>query len=219
MTTSAHYSGATCLINVNGTPVAGKLLHYASCLGSTPSEFTVLLMFNNAIPGSVGIPDFIGKPCTLTINSVLECTGAIVDFSQFDDDNEMGIVISVVDVRHKINAFYVGQNHLEALDTDSSSATYGTAATPTNGLAFYGADITFNFNGLPNKSKTSLDFVPMGFEHNTGNADYWTFGQALEWMWTNCIIPTSGVAMPTVAAATPKDWTFGGMDKKIATLG
>jgi len=196
------YAPNIVLVNVTGVgDLTSQLIHFSKVIGAKPSEFTVLLI--NKRPKDVVLADYQGKAATISIDGVVKLTGNVMRVEkQFTQQN---VLLTVQDYRWKMNATYVGASLLDALDGNGVPSTF-------NGLPYYGADVVFNLNGMPNKSKTALEFVPPGYEHSIAYADFWTYGQALEWLWSNCV---TDVALPSNGGLSPKDWTFGGTNKKM----
>jgi hypothetical protein len=187
----------TVTVDPSGTPEVLKayLVNYTRRIGSRPDEFVVMLADRYA--DTVSNSAYRGKACSLAIGGSTVLTGTIHRIGKRYSDQRCEF--TVLDNRWKINKTYVGAQFLETLDSNGLPTSFA------NGLPGYGADITFNANGKPNKSKTSLAFVYLGYEHNTANANYWTYGEALHWLWDNCV---TDVAAPT------EGWAFGGMEKK-----
>lgn len=192
------------LCNVTGVgDLTAKLLHFSKTIGFKPSEYTVLLL--NKRPKDVTLTDYQGKAATIKVDGVLKLTGNVMRVEKRFSTQD--VIITAQDYRWKMNASYVGATLLDPLDSDGLPTSF-------NGLPYYGADVTFNLKGLPNRSLSDNTFVPPGFEHNTANAAYWTYGDALEYLWGL----QSEVAMPTVSGQTPKDWTIGGTNRKMEEL-
>ena len=170
------------IVDPAGTPetITARLLHFTQQIGGRPSEFVFQLA--NKRPKDVSNASYRGKTCQIKVNGTAKMTGTIQRIEK--EWSRQTVVFTVLDDRHLINATYVGASLLETLDGNGLPTT-------TNGLPFYGADVVFNLNGLPNKDKSSLAFKPPGYEHNTTGRDYWRYITALEWLWTNCITAVS----------------------------
>lgn len=190
-------------LTIDATVYKAKLVHYTHSIGARPSEAQFLLL--EKTPNTISNSTLRGKTATFKVDSVTKLSGKVYRIGKRFAD--LGVVVTVLDNRQLINSTYVGSDLLEQLD--SNGLPTGSFA----GLAYYGADIVFNLNGKPNQSKTTpLTFVAPGYEHNTAYANYWTYGQAIEWLLTRYC---SGY---TISPATPSGWAWGGWDKKMDEL-
>lgn len=197
------------VVDPAGTPetMVAELIHFKNTIGAKASK--LVFRVADRRPKDVTNSSYRGKTCTFKINGTAKMTGTIQRIQK--EWATQSVIFTGLDKRHQINADYVGSTFLETLDSN------GVQTGTWNGLPYYGADITFNLNGRPNRNLDTAinEFVPPGYEHNTANAAYWTYGQALEWLWTYCV---TAVTIPTISGDTPKDWTWGGWNKKMEEL-
>ena len=206
-----------------GTPQVLNVLvkHYQNSVGSKPGVLVVSL--TNYRPCDIVASAYQGKFCQLKAaqgtsfrvfgSPVVYFQGTIQRIEKVMNaaSGELEVYFTILDARWNINSSYVGADLLETLDTTVSSATYGLPLSFSNGLVYYGADVVFNLNGLPNKAKGSTAFSPPGYEHSTAYADYWRYVHILEYIWENWIatapisiaypLPTAQYQAKTVAAS------------------
>lgn len=192
----AVYPANIIAATVDGVAVSAPyIVGYSNRIGGQPAECQILL--GNAVLESADHPNskYRGKSASVTIDGAALITGYVYRVTKRQSDRS--VVLTILDKRWHINKTYIGASLLETLDGDGLPTT-------TNGLRGLGADVVFNLGGKPNKSKTSLDFVQVGVDGATTNADYWTYANIVDWIWTNYITDVTKPTIPTTGGLGQK---------------
>lgn len=202
-------------ITIDSVSYTAQLESYANPLGAEPGEAVVFLADLHA--EDVAVTTLQGKTAVLTIDGVTVLDGDVFRVIKQLQDRSIRVVIK--DKRWRINATYVGYDKLETLDGDGLPTT-------TNGLKVLGADVIFNRDGKPNKDiDTGIYLAPPiapDFVYNRADVaempdcgvddrEYWTYGDIIDWLWSNYVTPQTGIAKPTIHST-------GGLNRKAGQI-
>lgn len=194
---------------LDGVAVPFRFEELADGIGSQPAQLNGILLGQD--PRTFVLADVLGKPVEYHHDLSPIFKGFCVACPFTEESRE--VRVTCLDRRYLLNKVWIGRRHQGA-----------------SGIRKLGMEIVFNRGGKPNKDKdTGIYLDPPSapaFVYDKGNvddpedcetieADYWTFGDILYWIWANYV---DDIANPINVADVGTIPAFGGLDKKAGEV-